>query len=426
MSEKIFNKVLAANRGEIAVRIFRACYDLGIHTVAMYSKEDELSLFRTRADEAYLVGENKSPLGAYLDIPEIIDLAKRRGVDAIHPGYGFLSENADFARACEEAGITFIGPPSDVLGKMGDKLSAKQIAMECGVPVIPGCSEPLRDGQEALEKAISFGFPVILKAAAGGGGRGMRLCEMPEDVIPAFELVKNEARKAFGNDDIFIEKYLVQPKHIEVQILADQYGNVRHLGERDCSLQRRYQKVVEFAPAWSVPESIREQLHADAVKIAEAVGYVNAGTGELLVDRDGKVTPYRIPRLKDVLEWGKDKVVFNFDNKYINTKGVSDEVRRGSADQPSGDRSGRPEQPQGQRLRHPVPRDHRGPGQQLRARQRQDRGLPLRRRLRRASRRRQRRHGLDHLAVLRLAARQGHELGLHLPRRLPQGHPRHQ
>ena len=240
MSEKVFNKVLAANRGEIAVRIFRACYDLGIHTVAMYSKEDELSMFRTRADEAYLVGENKSPLGAYLDIPEIIDLAKRRGVDAIHPGYGFLSENADFARACEEAGITFIGPPSDVLGKMGDKLSAKQIAMECGVPVIPGCSEPLRDGQEALEKAISFGFPVILK---------------------------NEARKAFGNDDIFIEKYLVQPKHIEVQILADQYGNVRHLGERDCSLQRRYQKVVEFAPAWSVPESIREQLHADAVKL---------------------------------------------------------------------------------------------------------------------------------------------------------------
>ena len=287
MSERVFNKVLAANRGEIAVRIFRACYDLGIHTVAMYSKEDELSMFRTRADEAYLVGENKSPLGAYLDIPEIIDLAKRRGVDAIHPGYGFLSENADFARACEAAGITFIGPPSDVLGKMGDKLSAKQIAMECGVPVIPGCSEPLRDGQEALEKAISFGFPVILKAAAGGGGRGMRLCEMPEDVIPSFELVKSEARKAFGNDDIFIEKYLVQPKHIEVQILADQYGNVRHLGERDCSLQRRYQKVVEFAPAWSVPESIREQLHADAVKIAEAVGYVNAGTVEFLVDRDG-------------------------------------------------------------------------------------------------------------------------------------------
>ena len=419
MSEKVFNKVLAANRGEIAVRIFRACYDLGIHTVAMYSKEDELSMFRTRADEAYLVGENKSPLGAYLDIPEIIDLAKRRGVDAIHPGYGFLSENADFARACEEAGITFIGPPSDVLGKMGDKLSAKQIAMECGVPVIPGCSEPLRDGQEALEKAISFGFPVILKAAAGGGGRGMRLCEMPEDVIPAFELVKSEARKAFGNDDIFIEKYLVQPKHIEVQILADQYGNVRHLGERDCSLQRRYQKVVEFAPAWSVPESIREQLHADAVKIAEAVGYVNAGTVEFLVDRDGNHYFIEMnPRIQ--VEHTVTEMVTNIDLVR------ADPHRRGSADQPPGDRSRRPEQPQGQRLRHPVPRDHRGPGQQLRARQRQDRGLPLRRRLRRASRRRQRRHGLGHLAVLRLPARQGHELGLHLPRRLPQGHPRHQ
>ena len=170
MSERVFNKVLAANRGEIAVRIFRACYDLGIHTVAMYSKEDELSMFRTRADEAYLVGENKSPLGAYLDIPEIIDLAKRRGVDAIHPGYGFLSENADFARACEAAGITFIGPPSDVLGKMGDKLSAKQIAMECGVPVIPGCSEPLRDGQEATSQAATQ----RLFVPGQGGGRRRR------------------------------------------------------------------------------------------------------------------------------------------------------------------------------------------------------------------------------------------------------------
>ncbi len=287
MSERVFNKVLVANRGEIAVRIFRACYDLGIHTVAMYSKEDTFSLFRTKADEAYLIGENKSPLGVYLDIPEIIDLAKRRGVDAIHPGYGFLSENADFARACEENGITFIGPPSDILGKMGDKLSAKQIAIDCGVPIVPGCTDPIKDGEEALRLAKSFGFPVILKAAAGGGGRGMRLCNSEEEVIPAFELVKGEAKKAFGNDDIFMEKYLVEPKHIEVQILADKYGNVRHLGERDCSLQRRYQKVVEFAPAWSVSPEVRAQLHADAVKIAEAVGYVNAGTVEFLVDKNG-------------------------------------------------------------------------------------------------------------------------------------------
>lgn len=280
-------KVLVANRGEIAVRIFRACYDLGIHTVAIYSNEDTCSLFRTRADEAYLVGEKKSPLGAYLDIPGIIGLAKRRGVTAIHPGYGFLSENAAFARACEENGILFIGPSADVLGKMGDKLSAKEIATACGVPIIPGCTEPLRDAQDAVEKAVSFGFPVILKAAAGGGGRGMRHCDTAEEVRTAYDLVHSEAEKAFGCGDIFIEKYLVEPKHIEVQILADQYGNVYHLGERDCSLQRRYQKVVEFAPAWSVPQETVEALRRDAVKIAKSVGYVSAGTVEFLVDKSG-------------------------------------------------------------------------------------------------------------------------------------------
>ena len=287
MSQKTIEKVLVANRGEIAIRIFRACYDLGLHTVAMYSAEDINSLFRIRADEAYLTGEGKSPLGAYLDIPGIIDLAKRRGVSAIHPGYGFLSENPAFARACEENGIIFIGPPSDVLAKMGDKLAAKAIAKECAVPTIPGCTEPLRDADEALEKAISYGFPIILKAAAGGGGRGMRRCDTPEEVKPAYELVHSEAEKSFGCGDIFIEKYLVEPKHIEVQILADEYGNVYHLGERDCSLQRRYQKVVEFAPAWSVPQATIEALRADAVKIAKAVGYVSAGTVEFLVDRDG-------------------------------------------------------------------------------------------------------------------------------------------
>jgi pyruvate carboxylase len=270
MAEHQFQKVLVANRGEIAIRIFRACYDLGLHTVAMYSNEDTYSLFRTKADESYLIGENKSPLSAYLDIDPIIDLAKRRGVDAIHPGYGFLSENADFARACEAAGITFIGPPSDVLAQMGDKLNAKAIAQRCNVPTIPGSDKPLRDADEALEKAIS-----------------MRRCDMPDEVKPAFELVKNEAKKAFGNDDIFIEKYLVEPKHIEVQILADKHGNVYHLGERDCSLQRRYQKVVEFAPAFSVPEHVRQALYDDAVKIAKEVGYVSAGTVEFLVDKQG-------------------------------------------------------------------------------------------------------------------------------------------
>ena len=287
MQTKEIQKVLVANRGEIAIRIFRACHDLGIHTVAIYSNEDTYSLFRTKADEAYLVGEKKSPLGAYLDIPGIIGLAKRRGVTAIHPGYGFLSENADFARACEENGILFIGPSAKVLGQMGDKLSAKEIALVCGVPIIPGCTEPLRDAEDAVEKAVSFGFPVILKAAAGGGGRGMRRCDSPEEVRTAYELVHSEAEKAFGCGDIFMEKYLVEPKHIEVQILADQHGNVYHLGERDCSLQRRYQKVVEFAPAWSVPQETVEALRRDAVKIARSVGYVSAGTVEFLVDKNG-------------------------------------------------------------------------------------------------------------------------------------------
>ncbi len=283
-----FNKIMAANRGEIAVRIFRACYDLGVRTVAIHSKEDTMSLYRIKADESYLVGEHSTPLGAYLAIDEIIALAKQRGVEAIHPGYGFLSENAAFARACEENGIEFIGPPSHILAKMGDKLEAKKIAVECGVPTIPGSKEPLSGVQDALDKAAEYGYPVILKAAAGGGGRGMRLCEKPEDISASFELVRSEAGKAFGDDSIFMEKYLVEPKHIEVQILADKHGNVRHLGERDCSLQRRYQKVVEFAPAWSIDKSVRDALCADAVKIAEHVGYVNAGTVEFLVDKSGK------------------------------------------------------------------------------------------------------------------------------------------
>ncbi len=284
---RTFKKVLVANRGEIAMRIFRACHDLGLQTVAIYSNEDMYSLFRTAADESYLIGENESPLGAYLNIPRIIQLAKKHGADAIHPGYGFLSENGDFARACEEAGIQFIGPSSKVLDMMGDKLSAKQMAVECGVPTTPGTTEPLASREAAQKLAMEFGFPVILKAAAGGGGRGMRRCDTVEEVGINFDLVKAEAKKAFGNDDIFMEKFLVEPKHIEVQVLGDNYGNVVHLYERDCSLQRRYQKVVEFAPAFSVDPEVRKALCADAVKIAKHVGYVNAGTLEFLVDKDG-------------------------------------------------------------------------------------------------------------------------------------------
>ena len=286
MQQHKIEKVLVANRGEIAIRVFRACADLGLRTVAMYSKEDVYSLFRTKADEAYQIGEKLSPLGAYLDINLIIDLAKKRKVDAIHPGYGFLSENANLAKACEDNGIIFVGPPSTVLAKMGDKLAAKEMAVSCGVPIIPGGREGLKDGEEAIAKAKEYGFPIILKAAAGGGGRGMRRCNTEDEVIPAFELVKSEAKKAFGDDTIFIEKYLEHPKHIEVQILADKYGNVVHLFERDCSLQRRFQKVVEYTPAFSVDKKVRDAICADAVKIAKAVGYENAGTVEFLVEND--------------------------------------------------------------------------------------------------------------------------------------------
>lgn len=283
---KKIKKVLVANRGEIAVRILRACHDLDLNTVAIYSKEDILGGFRTKADESYIVGESLSPLGAYLAIDEIVALAKKRGADAIHPGYGFLSENEEFAKACEKNGIIFIGPPSEVLGRMGDKLSAKELAERCQVPTIPGSTEPLKDSEDAIVRANSYGYPVILKAAAGGGGRGMRACYNDKEVEQAFALVTEEARKSFGNPAIFMEKFLVEPKHIEVQIIADSHGNVVHLYERDCSLQRRYQKVIEYTPAFSVPENVLEKLREEAVKIAREVGYVSAGTVEFLVDKD--------------------------------------------------------------------------------------------------------------------------------------------
>ena len=280
-------RVLVANRGEIAIRVIRACHELGLKAIAIYSKEDVYNLFRTKADEAYLVGEDKSPLGAYLDIPGIIAIAKKHNVDAIHPGYGFLAENAEFAKACEDAGIIFVGPPSDVLAQMGDKLTAKEIAKRCNVKTIPGTEKPLASLEEAKKTAAEFGYPVILKAAAGGGGRGMRKVEEESEMEAAFNMVKNESLKAFGSDDIFLEKFLVEPKHIEVQVMADKYGNIVHLFERDCSVQRRYQKVVEYTPAFSVPEAVRQSLYEDAIKIAREVNYVNAGTVEFLVDKDG-------------------------------------------------------------------------------------------------------------------------------------------
>ncbi|WP_395978897.1 pyruvate carboxylase [Christensenella sp. MSJ-20] len=278
---------MVANRGEIAIRIIRACYDLGLRTVSIYTKEDNTSLFRSKADESYLIGRGQGPVAAYLDIDRIVDLAVEKHVDAIHPGYGFLSENAEFAKACEEKGIIFIGPPSHVLAQMGDKLAAKAIAKRAGVPTIPGSTKPVESVEEGVRLAQEFGYPVLLKAAAGGGGRGMRLCYDDDSLRSEFQLVKNEAEKAFGNGDIFIEKYLEDPKHIEIQVLGDNYGNIVHLYERDCSVQRRYQKVVEFTPAFTVAKSELEAMYADALKIAHEVGYVNAGTVEFLVDKHG-------------------------------------------------------------------------------------------------------------------------------------------
>ena len=285
---KKFKRVMVANRGEIAIRIMRACKELGIRTVAIYSEEDKAALFRAKADEAYLIGKNKGPIEAYLDIEEIIALALKKGVDAIHPGYGFLSENPEFARKCIEAGIEFIGPLPEMMERLGDKIQSKIVAAKAGVKTIPGVDKPIQSEEQALEFAKFCGFPVMVKAAAGGGGRGMRIVRTEEELIPLYRSAKNEAKKAFGIDDIFIEKFLENPKHIEVQIIGDKYGNIVHLYERDCSVQRRHQKVVEMTPALSISEEQRQAMCSDAIKISQEVGYRNAGTIEFLVDSKGE------------------------------------------------------------------------------------------------------------------------------------------
>ena len=241
---KQFKRVLIANRGEIAIRIIRACREMDIRSVAIYSEEDRNTLFREKADEAYQIGKGKAPVDAYLGIDEIIELAKSKGVDAIHPGYGFLAENAEFAEACEEAGIEFIGPTHEMMKKLGDKIQSKLVAHSVGVPTIPGVDKNIEDEEEAAKIAEECGYPVMLKAAAGGGGRGMRIVRSADAIRDEFRSAKSEASKAFGIDDMFIEKYLERPKHIEVQVLGDKYGNLVHLYERDCSIQRRHQKVI--------------------------------------------------------------------------------------------------------------------------------------------------------------------------------------
>ena len=279
-------KLMAANRSEIAVRVFRAGTELGLRTVAIFAQEDRFCIHRFKADEAYQVGAGKGPVAAYLDIDSVIGIAKEKGVDAIHPGYGFLSENPDFARACEAAGIVWVGPRPDLLDNMGDKTAARAMAQKVGVPVLPGTEDPVSDRAEAKKIAKKIGFPLIIKAAFGGGGRGMRIVKTAPELDALLDEAQGEAERAFGNPAVFLEKYIQNAKHIEVQILGDKHGNVIHLHERDCSVQRRHQKVIEVAPSYGLPESVVTELCEAAANLGRSIKYDNAGTVEFLYDLD--------------------------------------------------------------------------------------------------------------------------------------------
>ncbi|KAL1993100.1 hypothetical protein VTN49DRAFT_3857 [Thermomyces lanuginosus] len=285
-----FKKILVANRGEIPIRIFRTAHELSLQTVAVYSYEDRLSMHRQKADEAYVIGKRGqyTPVGAYLAGDEIIKIALEHDVQLIHPGYGFLSENAEFARKVEKAGLVFVGPSPDTIESLGDKVSARQLAIKCGVPVVPGTDGPVDKFEDVKKFTDTYGFPIIIKAAFGGGGRGMRVVREQESLRDAFERATSEARSAFGNGTVFVERFLDKPKHIEVQLLGDNHGNVVHLFERDCSVQRRHQKVVELAPAKDLPSDVRDKILADAVKLAKTARYRNAGTAEFLVDQQNR------------------------------------------------------------------------------------------------------------------------------------------
>lgn len=282
----MFEKILIANRGEIAVRIIRACRELGIGTVAVYSEADRESLHVLLADEAYCVGPAPSAQ-SYLNIPNIMSTALLAGVDAIHPGYGYLSEQAHFAEICASHGIKFIGPSPESIARMGDKAAAKQTVRAAGVPVIPGSDGPVSDEREALAIAEEIGFPVLIKAAAGGGGMGMRVVYDRQQFASAFQIARSEAQAAFGNPNVYIEKAIERARHVEIQVLADEYGNIIHLGERECSIQRRHQKLVEESPSPAVTPELRQAMGEAAIRAAQAVGYANAGTVEFLLDPDG-------------------------------------------------------------------------------------------------------------------------------------------
>jgi acetyl-CoA carboxylase biotin carboxylase subunit len=283
----MFNKVLIANRGEIALRVIRACRELGVQTVAVYSEADRESLHVRFADDDVCIGPAQSR-ASYLNIPRLIAAAEITGADAIHPGYGFLAENAEFAEICKASNITFIGPTPEQIRQMGDKASARRLAKEAGVPTVPGSEGVLEDAEQALVVAEEIGFPVIIKATAGGGGKGMRIAHDGDQFVQLFGLAQNEALSAFGNGDVYVEKYLEHPRHIEIQVMGDQHGKVIHLGERDCSIQRRHQKLIEESPSPAITKVLRDHIGGSAVALASAIGYVGAGTIEFLLDTDGK------------------------------------------------------------------------------------------------------------------------------------------
>jgi acetyl-CoA carboxylase biotin carboxylase subunit len=282
----MFKKVLIANRGEIALRVIRACRELDIQTVAVYSEADRESLHVRFADDDVCIGP-AAGRDSYLKIPRLIAAAEITGADAIHPGYGFLAENAEFAETCRASGITFIGPTPEQIRVMGDKASARRAMAEVGVPIVPGTPGPVEDVDEALEYAKGIGFPVIIKAAAGGGGKGMRVARDADDFARSFQLARSEALSAFGNGDVYVEKFLERPRHVEFQILGDMHGHVIHLGERDCSVQRRHQKLIEEAPCPVMTPELRQRMGDAAVRGAQAINYVGAGTIEMLLDEDG-------------------------------------------------------------------------------------------------------------------------------------------
>ncbi len=283
----MFNKILIANRGEIAVRIIRACRNIGVRSVAVYSKEDRESLHVQLADQRICIGEGPAR-NNYLNMDQIITAALNMGADAIHPGYGFLSENSEFARKCRENGITFIGPDPDVIDRMGNKSQARQTMMEAGVPVIPGTKEPVYDAEIARQRANEIGYPVMIKASSGGGGKGMRAAMNEDEFDHEFNIAQRESANSFGDDTMYLEKLILKPRHVEVQIMADSFGNVVSLGERDCSVQRNHQKLIEESPSPAIDEETRLKMNEAAVLAAKTVGYTNAGTIEFIVDQDGR------------------------------------------------------------------------------------------------------------------------------------------